>query len=149
MDWVLAAVGATVGRWAFGRLEEETETEAAVRLQRLEPAAEFLPEDPEMAEAALEARRRWPEFVEAVARVRHAELTVCRIPVWTESGFDGAWVAVQKADLDGGMGWRLGSHVRLTGEPEGQPVRVHRGEVLDWSVVDGDRALGGFYRGRG
>jgi len=101
-------------------------------------------DDAQVQAAVVEARRRWPEFVEAFNHRRKGQAFSIKVPFAAEDKDEFMWVEVLRIQ---------GSQVqgRLANEPRnlpnlkmGDPVTVSVDDLNDWLYIDGRNRFGGF-----
>ncbi len=108
------------------------------------PVVQVLPDDPVMAAAVEEARRRWPEFVR-VFSTRHPEQHFSvKAPVTRGGQTEHIWIDVT-ALAHGYVRGKLGNDpVDLNGLTLGDPISVPIASVEDWLYVLSSEPVGGF-----
>jgi uncharacterized protein YegJ (DUF2314 family) len=101
-------------------------------------------DDPRMLAAVQEARRRWPEFVEAFERRDAGQIFSVKVPLKEGRATEYMWVSVSALENDTIYG-------RLDNEPvdvkrlrAGDRVRVPFKELTDWLYTCGETLAGGF-----
>jgi uncharacterized protein YegJ (DUF2314 family) len=98
-----------------------------------------------MEVAVAEARRRWPEFVEAFTRPRPGQKSFAvKAPVRDGDELEFAWIQVSRLDGDVIEGILDNEPVRLRNVKIGDTLRVTVGDLNDWIFVDGESLIGGF-----
>jgi uncharacterized protein YegJ (DUF2314 family) len=109
------------------------------------PVVEIDGNDPRMIAALEEARRRWPEFVEAFSRNTDAEAPFAVKARFADVGHEEfMWVSVQQIDDDVITGKLGNSPATLKHVKEGDIVTVCTADLNDWIYVSGDQQVGGF-----
>lgn len=101
-------------------------------------------DDPRLEEAVTEARRRWPEFVEAVRRIDNPEVTIVKARFHDEENEEHMWVNVHHADEAVARGILGSKPFRLRSVKEGQEVEVQASEISDWAYIEGGDMVGAF-----
>jgi uncharacterized protein YegJ (DUF2314 family) len=122
-----------------GRASEAMETYTADGVSTLHA------DDVRMTEAIAEARRRWPEFVEAF-QTRSAPDSGYGIKAPFEQGdrVEHLWIEVDRADAVGATGKVVSRPIALARPRYGDEVTVAANEVTDWAFQDGERTGGSF-----
>ena len=133
-SWTAEASASLAAGDGLSILEEET----------LAPVIPVDSGDDVLAQAAAEARRRWPEFVAALAR-RHPEQDFAVKTALTVDGTtEHIWIDVESVDGASVRG-RLGNDpVDLGSMKRGDPVTIDISAVEDWMYVLTDQPVGGF-----
>jgi uncharacterized protein YegJ (DUF2314 family) len=116
----------------------------AFRLKRKDQVISAGEDNPQLAAAVAEARRRWPEFVQAFNSRRKAQLFSVKVPFPAGDRMEFMWVQVDQID-----GKTI--HGRLANEPHNVPnlkmhdqVTVTTDQLNDWLYIDGRNRFGGF-----
>jgi uncharacterized protein YegJ (DUF2314 family) len=100
-------------------------------------------QDPDLAAGVAEARRRFPEFLEAWQRKDGQQFSV-KAPVTAGGRTEHIWIEVDEV-RDDRIGGKLGNEpVDLGGMKIGDRVDVAHAEVEDWVVVRGGSPVGLF-----
>jgi len=108
------------------------------------PVVTVSPADPRMRQAVAEAKKRWPEFVNAFERRSADQLFSIRAPFGDGKHTEFMWVGVTAIENDMIYG-KLGNeplHVR--GMNAGETVKVRVGDMNDWVFTEGKAMRGGF-----
>jgi uncharacterized protein YegJ (DUF2314 family) len=112
-----------------------------------EPVIEIAEDDPRMAEAVEDAKRRWPEFIQAFAeRIDLEDERYIVKAEFTEHGqSEFMWVSVTQIEGDLVTGVLMNDPHELVGVHRGQNVTIQAEQLNDWlyPLADGD-AAGGF-----
>lgn len=112
-----------------------------------DPVIEIEEDHPRMQAAVEEARRRWPEFVEAFeARGEQVrERFIVKAEFSEEDQAEFMWVAVTRIELDSIVGILMNDPHELIGVHRGGEVEISLDRLNDWLFPgeDGD-AVGGF-----
>ncbi len=92
-----------------------------------------------------EARRRWPQFVQAWARFGPAcaGLVKGRFTT-TQGGNEYIWVEVSQAADTHATGKVMNRPANVAGLKQGDTVRVDFADIADWAYKDGERPVGLF-----
>lgn len=102
-------------------------------------------DDPEMKAAVAEARRRWPEFVQAYQFRRPGQSSFSiKAPVTDGQNTEFIWIEVQSIDGDVILGDLANQPVDLKFMKEGDRVRVSLEDLNDWAYLDSEQMVGGF-----
>jgi uncharacterized protein YegJ (DUF2314 family) len=113
---------------------------------RPSPATRFSTKDsdPNLVEAAREARRRWPEFVSAFESRTITQSFSAKVRLGEGDNSESLWISVSALEGD----YLYGA---LENEPSflhrlcfGSRVRASVGVINDWLVQDGESHRGGF-----
>jgi len=108
------------------------------------PVVNISPADPRMRQAVAEAKKRWPEFVNAFERRSADQLFSIRAPFGDGKHTEFMWVGVTAIENEIIYG-KLGNeplHVR--GMNAGETVKVRVGDMNDWMFTEGKAMRGGF-----
>lgn len=108
------------------------------------PIVEVAEDDPEMAAAVAEARRRWPEFVTAFENRTDSQHFAVKAPFTEGEHREYMWLSVTGIEnniifgkLDNDPGALKNLHC-------GSTVRVPVAQLNDWIIADDDDMTGGF-----
>jgi uncharacterized protein YegJ (DUF2314 family) len=138
--------------FGYFRVHDSTLREALVSndpLNRLKDA-EHVPvvpiesTDGELEEAVAEARRRWPEFVQAFRSRKKNEAFAVKASFTDGENTEWMWVIVSEIRGDTVAGELGNAPVNVGGLQEGAMVEVSAAEIGDWMYRDGKRDVGGF-----
>jgi uncharacterized protein YegJ (DUF2314 family) len=110
----------------------------------LDPVIAVPGDDPRMVAAVEEARRRWPEFVEAFARRQPQEPFLTKVRLEHEGAEEFIWIEITGIEPDFVHGTLANDPVNLGPLQRGDTVEVPRHEVTDWLFPKGGEAVGGF-----
>ncbi len=110
----------------------------------LAPVVGVAPDDPRLLAAVREARRRWPEFVQAFEQREAGQMFSVKVPVREGRQTEYMWLSVSALE-----------HEMIYGRLDNEPVamkRLHAGARLrvpvrdlnDWLFTRGDSLTGGF-----
>lgn len=118
-------------------LEEITEWDEA-------PVVLIEDDDPRLQTTVAEARRRWPDFVQAFER--RGPNQEFGVKALFRDGEHGEWMWVAVSSIDGeAIQGKLGNEpVDVRSVREGDSVTVQASEVGDWFYNDGEQLVGGF-----
>ncbi len=115
----------------------------AVKHEKLVPVLSVEDDNRELHETEQEARRHWPEFVEAF-RKKEGEQFFIKASFRDGDNVEWMWVlvtAVKEDTIEGKLG---NSPVNLHDVHEGDFVRVTISDIADWSYTKGKDTIGGF-----
>lgn len=102
-------------------------------------------DDPRMLAAIEEARRRWPEFVEAFGAGPEGEAPFLVKAKFEEGDtVEHMWVSVHAIEGDMVRGILENTPNALKGVHAGEVVDLEAGEISDWIYPRGDESVGGF-----
>jgi uncharacterized protein YegJ (DUF2314 family) len=101
-------------------------------------------DDPRLVAAVEEARRRWPEFVAALAQPQPEQTFAVKAPIREGDKVEFTWLPDVRLEGDTVHGALGNDPVELKQVRQGDALRVPRGEVVDWVVVGPQGAQGGF-----
>ncbi len=103
-------------------------------------------DDPRMVSAMDEARRRWPEFVDAFGRREPGVENFVVKTLWTDGPRrEDLWVSVTKIDGESIHGELDDEPLLVRNVRVGERVRVTLGDLKDWAIVGAEKRLkGGF-----
>lgn len=119
---------------------------AAIRGRDTDPIL-FVEEDDPLMEAAMqEARRRWPEFVEAFEEEGEGDRPPCfvKVPFQTPKHAEFMWLRVTAMEGDSVFGVLDSDPGMAVGVKAGDRVRKPVSDVCDWIIVRGESMAGGF-----
>lgn len=109
------------------------------------PVTEIAPGDPDLRKAQAEARRRWPEFLEAYRNPRTGQSGFnVKLPISDGKTTEHIWVSVQAVEGDEILGDLANQPLNLKFMREGDRVRGRVEDVEDWGYLDGDELIGMF-----
>jgi len=112
--------------------------------RRPAPVVSVPDDDPEMAAAAAEARRRWGEFVVAFEARQPGWHFSVKVPISDGETMEYMWVDVTAIEGERIRG-RLGNDpVSVQGVQLGDPVDANLKDLNDWTYSDGEEVFGGF-----
>ncbi|MBX3385768.1 MAG: DUF2314 domain-containing protein [Phycisphaeraceae bacterium] len=102
--------------------------------------------DPRLVAAAEEARRRWPEFVDAFSQREPNVAYAVKLPFAVRGGgHEYMWIQVTLIDGDKIEGTLNNHPTQDVGVKEGDPVRGNVDDVYDWLIGRGrDNITGAF-----
>jgi uncharacterized protein YegJ (DUF2314 family) len=101
--------------------------------------------DAKVEKAMAEARKRWPQFVQAWSRLGPAcEGLVKGRFATTEGGSEYIWVEVSQAADTHATGTVMNRPANVDGLKQGDTVRVEFGEIVDWAYQDRGKPVGLF-----
>lgn len=101
-------------------------------------------DDPRLLAAVAEARRRWPEFLQAFQRREPDQTFSVKAPFTDGEKTEWMWVMVSSLAeevLEGNLG---NAPVEVRNVREGDRVTVRVSEIGDWVYQDGMNLIGGF-----
>jgi uncharacterized protein YegJ (DUF2314 family) len=101
-------------------------------------------DDPRMQKAVAEARKRWPEFVDAFENRSTDQHFSVRAPFGDGRHTEFMWVGVTAIENDIIYGELGNEPVHLRGMNVGETVKVRLADLNDWQFVEGERMRGGF-----
>jgi uncharacterized protein YegJ (DUF2314 family) len=101
-------------------------------------------DDPRLQAAVAEARRRWPEFVEAFERRAPEQVFSVKAPFTEGDHTEWMWVVVSSVDDEKIEGTLGNDPVNVRDLHENDRVSVHVTEVGDWVYQRGEDLVGGF-----
>ena len=100
--------------------------------------------DPRMQQAVAEAKRRWPEFVEAFENRTADQHFSVKAPFGDGEHTEFMWVGVSAIENEIIYG-KLGNEpVNIRGMSSGATVKVRMADLNDWLFTEGERMRGGF-----
>lgn len=109
-----------------------------------EPVVEFADDDPKVKAAVEEARRHWPEFVQAFEHRTADQVFSVKAPFTDGERTEWMWVIVSAIEHDAIKG-RLGNApLNVRGVHENDPVTVQGVEIGDWVYQRGEDLVGDF-----
>lgn len=108
------------------------------------PVVQISPDDPLMAAAVAEARRRWPEFASAFIRRHPEQYFSVKAPVTRAGQTEHIWIEVTGITGEHVRGKLGNDPVDLCGLKLGDPISVPIGSIEDWLYVLTDEPIGGF-----
>jgi uncharacterized protein YegJ (DUF2314 family) len=100
--------------------------------------------DPRMQSAVAEARRRWPEFVEAFEKRSPDQHFSVKAPFGDGQHTEFMWVGVTAIENDVIYGQLGNEPVHVRGMNAGETVKVRMPDLNDWLFTEGERMRGGF-----
>jgi len=100
--------------------------------------------DSELKNAVGEARRRWPEFVQAFQNRKQDQPFSVKVPFTDGMNTEWMWVIVSELRGDFVAGELGNSPINVRGLREGDRVHVQAKDIGDWIYSDGLRPIGGF-----
>ena len=107
------------------------------------PVIQVDDDDPRMVAAVAEARRRWPEFVEAFNRNEGEHFSV-KAPITADGNTEFIWIEVAGLEPEYIHG-RLGNDpVDLGSLKLGDPVEILLKDLNDWAFIRDDKPVGMF-----
>ena len=101
-------------------------------------------DDPRLAAAVEEARRRWPEFTAALARRRPEQTFAVLAPIREGDKVELVWLSDVGLEGDHVSGRLDNEPVELKQVRRGDRLQVLQTEVVDWSFEDGETMHGDF-----
>jgi uncharacterized protein YegJ (DUF2314 family) len=101
-------------------------------------------DDPRLVAAVEEARRRWPEFVAALAPPQPEQTFAVKAPIREGDKVEFMWLSEVRLEGDTVHGALGNDPVELKQVRRGDALQVPRGEVVDWLVVGPQGMQGGF-----
>ena len=101
-------------------------------------------DDAEMEEAIAEARRRWPEFVEAFRNKKTGQIFLIKAPFSDGKNQEWMWVVVSDVSDHAIVGKLENQPVNVTGFRKGDHVELRPEKIADWIYGDRKGAMGGF-----
>lgn len=108
------------------------------------PVVQVAPDDPLMALAVAEAKRRWPEFVQAFSKRHPEQHFSVKAPVTREGQTEHIWIDVTSLSGEYVRGKLGNDPVDLHGMKLGDPISVPVSSLEDWLYVLTDTPVGGF-----
>jgi uncharacterized protein YegJ (DUF2314 family) len=99
--------------------------------------------DQKMIEAVEEAKRRWPEFVEAFAK-RGEEPFLAKVRFEHGENVEHMWVEVTACDLESVTGVVANRPFKIPKPKEGDMVTASIDDLSDWLMLLEDGPAGGF-----
>lgn len=124
-------------------LRSEDPLDVFQRLTQL-PVIQISGEDPELKAAVEEARRRWPEFVNALSRREPGQNFGVKAPITREGLTEYIWISVDKLEGDTIQGRIDNDPVNLGDLKSGDAISVSVDEVNDWVFSNGEVINGMF-----
>ncbi len=107
------------------------------------PVIQITDDDPRMKAAVEEARRRWPEFVEAF-NAKGGEHFSIKAPVTADDNTEFIWVQVERIDGETIHGRLANDPVALGEMKLGDPIEIPLENLNDWNYVTKEEFKGGF-----
>jgi uncharacterized protein YegJ (DUF2314 family) len=101
-------------------------------------------DDPRMHAAVKEARRRWPEFIEAFEQRANDQTFSVKAPVTDGENTEFMWVNVTAVENDIIYGTLGNDPINLRGHKLDDRIRVPLANLNDWMYLAGDELIGGF-----
>lgn len=107
------------------------------------PVIQIAEDDPRMQAAVAEARRRWPEFVEAFHARKSEQLFGVKAPITRGGQTEFIWLSVSRIEGET-------IHGKLDNDPVnpdlkcGESVSVPLSDLNDWAYSDGEKMVGPF-----
>ena len=111
------------------------------------PVLEVKDDDPRMAAAVEEARRRWPEYVAAFESSRPGQRFAAKAPISDGTHTEFMWIAVTAIEGDRIFGTLENEPVEVRGVRFGSKLSIPLGDLNDWVISDErgmDGIIGGF-----
>ena len=109
------------------------------------PMVQAKVDDPRLAAATAEARRRWPEFVAAFQHPNGKNAFAVKHAFPLKRGsVEHMWVEVTSINGNQVQGKLLDQPYGDIGLKEGDPVTLTPDQIEDWIYMDKDRAVGDF-----
>lgn len=108
------------------------------------PVVQVSPDDPLMAKAVAEARRRWSEFTRAFSGRHPEQHFSVKAPVTRGGQTEHIWIdvlAISSENIRGKLG---NDPIDLNGLKLGDPISVPISTIEDWLYVLTDKPVGGF-----
>jgi uncharacterized protein YegJ (DUF2314 family) len=133
--------GQLAGPDGLSALKGETMTPASTPASA---PASYPAEDPEMAAAVEEARKRFPEFAEAFANRKKGEVFMVKARLSDGKQERVLWVLVESIADQTTQGTLADYPVGLAGFKKGGPVKVELKDLWDWQYSRDGRSFGGF-----
>ena len=107
------------------------------------PVVNIAEDDPRMLAAVAEAKRRWPEFIEAF-RARQGENYAVKAPITSGGNTEFIWVEVDGVSGDVIFGKLGNDPIDLPGYKLGDPVEVELKDLNDWGYILNGEPVGMF-----
>src|SRR4051812_36038460 len=128
----LTGPASAAGQVAAGPHDHEVVDESVVQIDE---------DDPRMAAAVAEAKKRLPEFAEAFARARDGWQFSVQVPFAEKESEESEfmWVAVFRVDFDAVHGTLLNDPEYVKGLKYDDVVRVPMERIIDWVYTDGEK----------
>jgi uncharacterized protein YegJ (DUF2314 family) len=101
-------------------------------------------DDPRLQGAVVEARRRWPEFVQAFERRSPDQVFSVKAPFTDGDHTEWMWVIVSSLDRETVEGVLGNAPVDVRTVRENDAVTVRTAEIGDWVYQRGEELVGGF-----
>jgi uncharacterized protein YegJ (DUF2314 family) len=102
-------------------------------------------DDPRLAAATAEAKRRWPEFVAAYKnRLGKSAFVVKHAFAPKDGGVEHMWMAVTGVGDNQVTGLLIDQAYGDIGHKEGDAITLAPGEIEDWGYTENGRRIGGF-----
>jgi len=109
------------------------------------PVVNISADDPKMKAAVEEARRRWPEFLQAMQNpAPNQSHFAVKLPITDGRNTEFIWVTVVSVDGDEILGDLANEPVDLGFMKLGDRVRGKLSDLNDWGYLDGEEMKGGF-----
>src|SRR5262249_48937907 len=109
------------------------------------PVVQVPDDDPRMKAAVAEARRRWPESVDALEKRQPGQRFAVKAPITDGKNTEFMWADVTAIEGDLILGTLENEPVDLKNLRYGSRVRIQHSVLNDWIVSDGRSIqLGGF-----
>lgn len=104
------------------------------------------PDDAELAKAAAEAKRRFPEFVAAFKNRKPSQGFTVKAPMATSkpNSKEHIWITVTEIGEKEIKGTLENDPFDIPGKKYGDPVTVAVDDLEDWCIFDGDKRIGAF-----
>jgi uncharacterized protein YegJ (DUF2314 family) len=116
----------------------------ALEARRPAPVIGVAANDPRLLAAVQEARRRWPEFVEAFEQRHGEQIFSVKVPLREGRVTEHMWVSVSALENDMIYGRLDNEPVEVKRLKAGDRVRVPVRELSDWLYTRGEVLAGGF-----
>ena len=117
---------------------------AGVKSRTVAPVIGVPEDDPRMAAAVAEARRRWPEFVSAFANRRDDQVFSIKAPITVGGNTEFIWIVVTSIDGDVIRGTLGNEPMGLQGLSVNDTVSVELKDLNDWMYEENGKFIGGF-----
>jgi uncharacterized protein YegJ (DUF2314 family) len=108
------------------------------------PMKQIDDDDPAMAAAVAEAKRRWPEFVQAFEEEGDGMLFIVKAPFSEGENTEYMWVQVTGISGDSVRGRLTNEPFNLPSYSMGDPVDVPVESLVDWAYGENGPEVGGF-----
>lgn len=109
------------------------------------PLVQAKADDPRLAAATAEAKRRWPEFAAAYKnRLGKSAFVVKHAFVLKDGGVEHMWMAVTGINGNQVSGLLIDEPYGDIGHKEGDPVMLAAEDIEDWGYQENGQRIGGF-----